>query len=105
MTDTAGQAVNTARPPLGLAAASLLRADALVLLRNRVSGFVSLLLPLVIVVVTGRTEKKTARLGGPDLTIAGIDIYRIENDLLAEHWHVVDQLSMLGQLGLLPAAP
>ena len=26
-----------------------------------------------------------------------------EGDLLAEHWHVVDQLAMLGQLGLLPA--
>ena len=35
--------------------------------------------------------------------IAGIDIYRVEEGLLAEHWHVVDQLSMLGQLGLLPA--
>jgi predicted SnoaL-like aldol condensation-catalyzing enzyme len=35
--------------------------------------------------------------------IAGIDIYRIEDGRLAEHWHVVDQLSMLQQLGLLPA--
>ena len=83
MTNTAGQAVNTARPPLGLAAASLLRADALVLLRNRVSGFVSLLLPLVIVVVTGLTEKKTARLGGPDLTIAlAITVGLISSSLL-----------------------
>lgn len=40
---------------------------------------------------------------GGTFTIAGIDIYRVEGDLLAEHWHVVDQLSMLGQLGLLPA--
>jgi predicted SnoaL-like aldol condensation-catalyzing enzyme len=39
---------------------------------------------------------------GRTFTIAGIDIYRIEGDLLAEHWHVVDQLAMLGQLGLLP---
>lgn len=39
---------------------------------------------------------------GGTFTIAGIDIYRVEGDLLAEHWHVVDQLSMLGQLGLLP---
>lgn len=58
------------RPPLGLAFGSLLRADMLVLLRNRASGVVSLLLPVVIVVVTGLTAKKTARLGGPDLTIA-----------------------------------
>jgi predicted ester cyclase len=35
--------------------------------------------------------------------IAGIDIYRIEDGRLAEHWHVVDQLSMLQQLGLMPA--
>ena len=39
---------------------------------------------------------------GRPFTIPGIDIYRIEGDLLAEHWHVVDQLAMLGQLGLLP---
>ena len=39
---------------------------------------------------------------GKSFTIAGIDIYRIEGSKLAEHWHVVDQLAMLGQLGLLP---
>ncbi|HJQ03931.1 MAG TPA: ester cyclase [Nocardioides sp.] len=39
---------------------------------------------------------------GGTFTIGGIDIYRTEGDLLAEHWHVVDQLAMLGQLGLLP---
>lgn len=35
-------------------------------------------------------------------TITGIDIYRVENGKLAEHWDVVDQLSLLQQLGLLP---
>ncbi len=35
-------------------------------------------------------------------TIKGIDIYRLAGGKLCEHWHVVDQLSMLGQLGLLP---
>ena len=40
---------------------------------------------------------------GGTFAIAGIDIYRVEGDLLAEHWHVVDQLAMLGQLGLLPS--
>jgi predicted SnoaL-like aldol condensation-catalyzing enzyme len=35
--------------------------------------------------------------------MAGIDIYRIENDRMAEHWHVVDLLTMLQQLGLLPS--
>ena len=39
---------------------------------------------------------------GRPFTISGIDIYRVERDQLAEHWHVVDQLAMLGQLGLLP---
>ena len=39
---------------------------------------------------------------GGTFSIAGIDVYRVEGDLLAEHWHVVDQLAMLGQLGLLP---
>lgn len=42
---------------------------------------------------------------GGTFTIAGIDIYRLADDgRLAEHWHVIDQLGMLGQLGLLPAA-
>ena len=40
---------------------------------------------------------------GRSLTIAGIDIYRVANGSISEHWHVIDQLSMLGQLGLLPA--
>lgn len=40
---------------------------------------------------------------GRTFQIAGIDIHRIEDGRLAEHWHVVDQLSMLGQLGLLPS--
>ncbi|QGN58039.1 ester cyclase [Nostocoides sp. HKS02] len=36
-------------------------------------------------------------------TISGIDIHRLEGNQLAEHWHVVDQLSQLQQLGLIPA--
>jgi steroid delta-isomerase-like uncharacterized protein len=36
-------------------------------------------------------------------SVAGIDIYRLEDGKLAEHWHVIDQLAMLQQLGLLPA--
>lgn len=35
-------------------------------------------------------------------TIAGIDVHRLSEGKLAEHWHVVDQLSMLQQLGLVP---
>jgi predicted ester cyclase len=40
---------------------------------------------------------------GRSFDIACIDIYRIENGRMAEHWHVVDQLTMLQQLGLIPA--
>ena len=35
-------------------------------------------------------------------SVAGIDIYRLEGGKLAEHWHVIDQLSLLQQLGLIP---
>jgi steroid delta-isomerase-like uncharacterized protein len=41
---------------------------------------------------------------GRTFSITGIDIYRLTDGLLCEHWDVVDQLSMLGQLGVLPAA-
>lgn len=41
---------------------------------------------------------------GRAFSIAGIDIYRVVDGRLGEHWHVVDQLAMLGQLGLLPAS-
>jgi predicted ester cyclase len=39
---------------------------------------------------------------GKAFTIGGIDIYRVRDGLLCEHWHQLDQLSMLGQLGLIP---
>jgi steroid delta-isomerase-like uncharacterized protein len=42
---------------------------------------------------------------GQAFTIGGIDIYRLDGDLLAEHWHQIDQLTMLGQLGLIPHMP
>lgn len=35
-------------------------------------------------------------------SIAGIDIHRLQDGKLAEHWHVVDMLSQLQQLGLVP---
>ena len=35
--------------------------------------------------------------------IAGIDFHRMADGRMAEHWHVVDQLSQLQQLGLLPS--
>jgi steroid delta-isomerase-like uncharacterized protein len=40
---------------------------------------------------------------GRAFTIPGIDIYRVEDGKLAEHWHVVDVYSQLVQLGLLPS--
>ena len=62
------QRIAAGRPPLRLAMSSLLRADALVLLRNKVSMTLSLLLPIVILVATtfGKTR---SRLGGPELII------------------------------------
>ncbi len=39
---------------------------------------------------------------GKEFTIAGIDIHRFKEGRMAEHWHVVDQLSQLQQLGVLP---
>jgi steroid delta-isomerase-like uncharacterized protein len=34
--------------------------------------------------------------------IAGIDIYTLRDGNMSAHWHVVDQLSLLQQLGLIP---
>jgi steroid delta-isomerase-like uncharacterized protein len=39
---------------------------------------------------------------GSSFTIAGIDIHRLQDGKMAEHWHVVDQLSQLQQLGVIP---
>jgi steroid delta-isomerase-like uncharacterized protein len=39
---------------------------------------------------------------GKRFTIAGIDIHRLQDGKMAEHWHVVDNFSMLLQLGLIP---
>jgi steroid delta-isomerase-like uncharacterized protein len=40
---------------------------------------------------------------GGDFSIAGVDIHMLRDGRLAEHWHVVDMLSQLQQLGLIPA--
>lgn len=39
---------------------------------------------------------------GKSFTIAGIDIHRLQDGKLAEHWHVVDLLGQMQQLGLIP---
>jgi steroid delta-isomerase-like uncharacterized protein len=39
---------------------------------------------------------------GKSFRIAGIDIHRLEDGKLAEHWHVVDQLAHAQQIGLIP---
>jgi steroid delta-isomerase-like uncharacterized protein len=41
---------------------------------------------------------------GRAFKIGGIDVYGVEDGVLTEHWHQLDQLSMLTQLGVLPAA-
>lgn len=40
---------------------------------------------------------------GKTFTIPGIDIYRVQGDKLAEHWHVIDALGQMMQIGLFPA--
>jgi steroid delta-isomerase-like uncharacterized protein len=39
---------------------------------------------------------------GRDFTISGIDIHAVRDERMAEHWHVVDQLGQMQQLGLIP---
>jgi ABC-2 type transport system permease protein len=66
VTDTGA---HTARPPLGLAMSSLLRADFTVLLNGKTSVFLSTLLPIV-VLVANTFGKGQSRLGGSSLVIA-----------------------------------
>ena len=37
-----------------------------------------------------------------EFSIAGIDIHLLRDGRLAEHWHVVDQLTQMQQMGLVP---
>jgi steroid delta-isomerase-like uncharacterized protein len=39
---------------------------------------------------------------GKSFQFAGIDIHRLQDGKMAEHWHVVDVFAMLQQLGVLP---
>ena len=40
---------------------------------------------------------------GRTATFSGIDIHRVRDGRMAEHWHVVDMLALLQQLGAIPA--
>lgn len=40
---------------------------------------------------------------GREVTIEVIDIVRVENGQIVEHWNVVDRLGLLSQLGAIPA--
>jgi steroid delta-isomerase-like uncharacterized protein len=40
---------------------------------------------------------------GRQFTIAGIDIHKLRDGRMAEHWHVVDLYGLLQQLGAIPA--
>ena len=40
---------------------------------------------------------------GKTVTISAIDIHRIENGQIVEHWDEVDMLGMMQQLGVVPA--
>jgi steroid delta-isomerase-like uncharacterized protein len=61
----------------------------------------------VVVRWTGRGTHSGEFMGipptGGSFTIAGIDVIRFEDGHMAEHWHVVDQLALMQQLGLIPA--
>ena len=61
----------------------------------------------VVVRWTGRGTHSGEFMGipptGGSFTIAGIDVIRFEDGRMAEHWHVVDQLTLMQQLGLIPA--
>lgn len=48
----------------------------------------------------GRGNARRAPPTNKSFSVEGIDIYLLEGGRLAEHWHVIDQLSMLQQLGL-----
>jgi predicted ester cyclase len=39
---------------------------------------------------------------GRTVTISGIDIHLLRDGKLAEHWHAIEELQMLQQLGLIP---
>ena len=40
---------------------------------------------------------------GKQCKVAGIDIFRVVDGKIVEHWDAVDQLGMLQQLGVIPA--
>jgi len=39
---------------------------------------------------------------GRKVTISGIDVHRLRDGKMAEHWHVIEELQMLQQLGVVP---
>jgi predicted ester cyclase len=40
---------------------------------------------------------------GRTVTISGVDLHRLRDGRMAEHWHVVEELQMMQQLGVIPA--
>ena len=52
---------------------------------------------------THQGEFMGIRPSGRTLTISGVDIHRLRDGRMAEHWHVVEELQMLQQLGVIPA--
>ena len=40
---------------------------------------------------------------GRTVRISGVDIHRLRDGRMAEHWHVIEELQMLQQLGVIPA--
>ena len=88
-------------------------------LKARVAGFFAAFDPLqftiqdiiaegdkVVVRWTNAGTDRSGFLGMPatgrDFGIAGIDVHVVRDGKLAEHWHVVDLLAQMQQLGLIP---
>ena len=51
---------------------------------------------------THRGELMDVRPTGKTITLAGINVFRIDGDRIVERWGRLDELSLLRQLGLIP---
>jgi predicted ester cyclase len=42
---------------------------------------------------------------GKCIEVSGIDIARLKDGRMVEHWGIFDGMAMMGQLGLMPGTP
>jgi ABC-2 type transport system permease protein len=93
------------RPPLGLAMRSLLRADATVLLRNRVSATLSIVLPIVIVVASSFGKVQTRFGGAEQVTALALTLGLITSCVLGYSLNLAHdrEMGVLQRLRVTPA--